>query len=124
MKRIVFARQILKKEKITQKDIEVILKVCGKDIFQRIKGENLPTESSLIKIYATTIEGARRLVLILDESIQVGHFLFYRKKEDPIGKNISIKNPEFKKALQQYLKLWDEDMEKDNFEIVELGNCT
>lgn len=120
MKRIVFARQILKKEKITQKDIGVILKVCGKYIFQRIKGENLPTEYSLIKIYVTTIEGARRLVLILDESIQVGHFLFYRKKEDPIGKNISIKNPEFKKALQQYLKLWDEDMEKDNFEIVEL----
>lgn len=120
MKRIVFARQIVKKEKITQKEKEVILKVCGKDIFQRIKGEDLPTESSLIKIYVTTMEGARRLVLILDESIQVAHFLFYRKKEDPIGKNISIKNPEFKKLLQQYLKLWEEDMEKDNFEVVEL----
>jgi len=33
-------------------------------------------------------------------------------------KNISIKNPEFKKALQQYLKLWNEDMEKDNFERI------
>ena len=122
MKRIVFSRQILKKEKVTSNDIEVILKVCEKNIFQRIKGEQLPAESSLIKIYATTIEGARRLVLILDESIGIEHFLFFRKKDDPIGKNISIKNPEFKQSLQNYLKLWDEDMAKDNFEILEIPN--
>lgn len=120
MKRIVFSHQILKKEKLTPKDIEVIIKVCKKDIFRRIKGENIPSESSLIKIYTTTIEGSRRLVLVLDEVINVGHFLFYRKKDDSIGKNISIKNPEFKKTLQQYLKLWDKDMANDNFEIVEL----
>jgi len=121
MKRIVFSHQILKKEKLTSKEIEVIVKVCEKDIFQRIKGENLPSESSLIKIYTTTTEGARRLVLVFDETINVGHFLFYRKKDDPIGKNISIKNPDFKKALQQYLMIWDKDMCRDNFEIVELN---
>jgi hypothetical protein len=124
MKRIVFSHQILKKEKLTQKDIAVIVKVCEKDIFKRIKGENIPSESSLIKIYTTTIEGARRLVLVLDEVINVGHFLFYRKKDDSIGKNISIKNPEFKKALHQYLKLWDKDMENNKFEIIELSNHT
>lgn len=121
MKRIVFSHRILKKEKLLPKDIEVIVKVCEKDIFTKIKGENLLSESSLIKIYITTIEGAQRLVLILDEKINVGHFLLYRKKDDSVGKNISLKNPEFRKILKQYLNLWNEDMEKDNFEIIELS---
>ena len=60
------------------------------------------------------------MVLVLDEAIDVGHFLFYRKKEDTIGKNVSIKNPQFKKALQQYLRLWEKDVENDDFEIIEL----
>lgn len=122
MRSIVFANQILKKEKLSPRDIEVIVKVCKKDIFARIKGENIPNEASLIKIYTTTIQGARRLVLILDEEIKIGHFLLYRKKDDPVGKNISLKNPEFKKILQQYLSLWNADMESDNFEIIDLSD--
>lgn len=71
-------------------------------------------------MYVTTIEGSRRLVLVLDEKINVGYFLFFRKKDNPIGKKISIKNPEFKKVLQQYLQFLDEDMEGDNFQIIQL----
>ncbi len=122
MKTIVFAKRLIKKEKITLKEKSVIVKVCQKDIFTKIKGQNLPNTSSLIKIYATTIEGARRLVLVLDEEIGVGYVLFFRKKDDVIGKNISIKNPNFKKSLQKYLQILDEDMDNDNFEIVDLNS--
>lgn len=123
MNKIVFANQITKKEKLTPLDVDNIVKVCKKDIFTRIKGEEIPDNSSLIKIYTTTLEGARRLVLILDEEIQVGHFLFYRKKDDSLGANISIKNPLFKKSLLHYLQLWNEDMEKESFEIVDLWSA-
>ncbi len=120
MKKLVFSQQIVNKEKITTRDMVDILGVCMKNIFQRIKGDNLPTNASLVKIYVTTISGARRLVILFDESIQVGHFLFYRKKNDPIGKNISIKNPQFKKELTKYLKIWSEDIENDNFKVISL----
>jgi hypothetical protein len=119
MKSVVFSRHLIRKEQLTQKEIEIIVKVCKKDIFTKIKGENIPDESSLVKIYVTTIEGARRLVLLFDEKTNVKYFLFFRKKDDPIGKNVSIKNPKFKEKLYQYLRILDEDMMNDNFEIVE-----
>jgi len=120
MKRIIFSNRLIKKENLSQKDIDIIIKSSQKNIFTKIKGDDLPKETSLIKIYVTTINEAKRLVFLLDEETSVGHFLFFRKKEDLLGKNISIKNPKFKEALRQYLKIWDEDMKNDNFEIIEL----
>lgn len=120
MKQVVFSKQISKKEKLSKRNFEIILRACKKGLLTKIKGKDLPKASSLVKIYVTTIEGARRLVLVLDEKINVGYFLFFRKKDDRIGENISIKNPEFKKVLQQYLQFLDEDMEDGNFEIIKL----
>lgn len=120
MKRLVFSKQIVKKEKLTKKEQNIVVKVCKKNIFRKIKGNRLPADSSLIKIYATTIEGSRRIVLLFDEEGSIGYFLFFRKKDDVIGKNISIKNPEFKKALYKYLDILDIDIEGDMFEVIEL----
>jgi hypothetical protein len=97
-----------------------VIEVCKKNIFTKIKGNKLPVDSSLIKIYATTVEGARRIVLLFDEKIKAGYFLFFRKKDDLIGKNVSIKNPEFKKELHKYLDILDSDIEENMFEIIEL----
>lgn len=38
-------------------------------------------------------------------------FLFYRSKNDKIGKNITINNPEFRKMLHTYLALLEADIE-------------
>ncbi len=121
MKKIVLADQIVKKEKITRKNLGVIVKVIRKGIFKKIKGQNLPKDSSLIKVYATTVEGARRIVFLLDCEIDVVYFLFFRKKDDPIGKNISINNKFFKESLVKYLKILDQDIEDDNFEVVNIN---
>ncbi len=120
MKRVVFTHRLIKKEKLSQTDIDVVIKSCKKGIFTPLKGVDIPSETSLIKIYVTTIQGARRIALLLDEEIGVAHFLFFRKKDDPIGKNMSIKNPVFKKTLKQYLQLWELDVKDDNFDIFEL----
>ncbi len=121
MRIIVFTRTLVKNEYLSSEDVDVIVKSCKKCIFTRIKGKSLPTGSSLIKIYTTTIQGTRRIVILFDEESKAGHFLFFRSKDDSIGKNISIKNPSFKKLLQKYLILWDRDMESDNYDIIKLS---
>ena len=75
-----------------------------------IKGEELPKGSRLVKLYVTTIAGARRIVFLVDVETGTGFLLFYRGKNDTIGKNITIKNPVFRKRLLQYLDLLQSDL--------------
>lgn len=77
--------------------------------------------TKLIKIYATTVGGARRMVHLVDAASGDVFFLFYRTKNDRIGENITIRNPEFKKKLQEYLVILFEDLKDDNFDVMELG---
>lgn len=120
MKKLVFSQKLIKKEKLKENDKNIVIKVCKKNIFTKIKGRNIPADSSLIKIYVTTVEGAKRIVLLFDEEVQVGYFLFFRNKDDSVGKNISLRNPAFKKTLDIHLNLLGEDMAQENFEIVQL----
>jgi hypothetical protein len=53
----------------------------------------------LIKVYATSKTGAKRIVFLLETATTDRFFLFYRDKDDEIGKNVTIKNPLFKKTL-------------------------
>ncbi len=112
--KVVIADSIRKKEfrqgKIPQNDLESILRGYSEGIYVQIKGESLPKGSRLVKLYVTTIQGARRIVFLVDVETNVGFFLFYRSKNDILGKNISIKNPEFKKRLLQYLDLLSTDI--------------
>lgn len=111
---VVIAFGIQKKEfkhgKIPPKDLEILLGAYAEGISVSIKGESLPKGSRLVKLYVTTTEGARRIVFLVDVESATGFFLFYRGKNDPIGKNISIKNPAFRKRLVQYLDLLQSDI--------------
>ncbi len=108
-------RKEFKRGEIPQKDLETILGSYAEGIMVPIKGENLPKGSRLVKLYVTTVEGARRIVFLVDVETNAGFFLFYRGKNDPIGKNISIKNPAFHKRLLQYLDLLQADIAGQNF---------
>src|SRR5439155_325274 len=112
--KVVFAKSIQKKEfsrgLILQSDLEIILHAYAKGIFTAIKGESLPKGSRLIKLYVTTVSEAKRIVFLLEVGTGTGFFLFYRGKNDALGKNISIKNPAFKKRLLQYLDLLRHDI--------------
>lgn len=80
----------------------------------------MPVGTKLIKIYATTVGGARRMVHLVDVASGDVFFLFYRTKNDRIGENITIKNPEFKRKLQEYLVILFEDLENDDFDTVDI----
>lgn len=111
---IVIAHSIRRREfkqgKIPPRDLEIILSSYAEGIMVPIKGEALPKGSRLVKLYVTTIAGARRIVFLVDVETSIGFFLFYRGKNDIIGKNITIKNPAFRKRLLQYLDLLQSDI--------------
>ncbi len=119
-------RQICRKEfgqnEVPSLHKEVILRAHRKGVAglaARLKGQSLPKHSRLIKVYATTTGGPRRLVFLVDTRSDRAYLLFYRDKNDEVGANISIKNPAFSGQLQRYLQLLLEDIDNGNIEIVE-----
>ena len=117
--KVIFSHTISRKEKISELKAKII-KAYAKGIFTKIKGEQLPSGTSLIKIYTTTICGAGRLVFLVDMKSMDGFFLFFRAKNDPIGFNITIKNLKFKSVLHRYLKLLQKDLHDKNYEAFEV----
>ena len=105
------------KKGMAQTDLRNILRGFQEGIFTIIKGENLPKGSRLIKVYSTTVAGARRIVFLVDVANNEAFFLFYRSKNDKIGKNISIHNQEFKKVLHKYLALLDADIDSGAVDV-------
>lgn len=123
--KIVVAQSIRKREfghgQMPPTDLEVILRAYAKGIGIPLKGEALPRGSRLVKLHVTTAGGARRIVFLVDIKTGTGYFLFYRGKNDAIGKNITIKNPTFRKTLSRYLSLLHADMGADRFTAYEIG---
>lgn len=114
--RIIFPRTLLMKEAIGQREKEWLLKAVSKGIYKIIKGSDLPGNSELRKLYMTTVIGPRRAVFIVNLHTKDLFFLFLRSKKDPIGQNITIKNPLFKKTLHAYLTILREDIRNKNFD--------
>lgn len=118
--KLVFARSIVKREfrrwQIPPNDLRIILHGFQKGIFTSIKGSRLPVNSRLVKIYATTVSGARRIVILVNVATGDGFFLFYRSKNDSLGKNISVQNPLFRAMLHKYLLLLTADIAEENFQ--------
>ena len=75
-----------------------------------IKGEDLPAKTRLLKAYATSSAGPRRIVWLLQVAEGDLFFLFCRGKNDAVGENITLKNPEFGTALKKHLKLLAADI--------------
>jgi hypothetical protein len=116
---LVIAKAICRKEfgaeEIPDKFIDVLRRSMAIDLATVIKGSNLPPASKLLKVYATSPEGARRIIHLL--SVQDGtlFLLFFRDKKDPIGQNITIHNKEFRRQLHKHLDLLAKDLEGENY---------
>jgi hypothetical protein len=70
----------------------------------------------LIKAYATSKRGPKRIVYLLLVEGGDMFLLFYRGKNDPVGRNVSMANPAFRTALEKYLALLEADISGGNIE--------
>jgi hypothetical protein len=74
----------------------------------------------LLKAYATSPRGAKRVVYLLVLDGGDLFLLFYRSKDDPLGRNVSLSNPEFREALDKHLSLLEADIARGDIEAVML----
>ncbi len=95
---------------------EVVIESFKKGIYTVIKGIDLPKNTNTYKIYATTIQGARRILYLVNTKTGDAALLFYRSKNDRIGNNMSVKNPEFCQALIKHIRIFYKDFEAGNVE--------
>ncbi|MBI2928239.1 MAG: hypothetical protein HYY24_21430 [Verrucomicrobia bacterium] len=100
--------------------LDVLRRALRPALLLAIKGEGLPVKSRLLKAYATSRSGPRRIVLLLLVEHDDLFLLFYRPKGDKIGDNISINNPAFKSALARYLALLRSDIASHAIEEIPL----
>ena len=87
--KVVFSHALTKKESLSSVEKGWLLKAFAKGIYQFIKGDFLPANSKLAKLYMTTTVGA----------------------------NITMKNQKFKETLKKYLLLLKEDLKNKKFQI-------
>mgnify|MGYP001627643584 CR=1 FL=1 len=84
-----------------------------------IAGKDLPAGTRLLKSYATSPAGPKRVIYLLVVDDGDVFLLFYRGKNDAIGSNASMSNPAFKAALSKHLALLEEDIRKGRIETLD-----
>ena len=62
------------------------------------------------------MHGPKRIVYLLAVEDSDMFLLFYRGKNDPVGRNVSIANPAFRSALEKYFFLLEADILDGNIE--------
>jgi hypothetical protein len=88
------------------------------ELAQPIAGKSLPKGTRLLKTYATTKQGPRRILYLLVVEGGDLFVLFYRDKNDLVGENMSPKNAAFNNQLSKHLDLLREDILKDRVEQI------
>lgn len=111
--RVFLSAQIRRREfgrAVAPADLKVIGRSARSALAVPIAARGLPPRTQLIKAYATSKGGPRRVVYLL--SVEDGDLflLFYRSKNDPIGRNVSMANPVFREALDKHLALLEADI--------------
>ena len=111
--RVLISDQIRRKEfesKVSEDDLSVLARSARAALSIPLAAPGLPPCTRLIKAYATSKRGPTRIVYLLAVDDGDMFLLFYRGKNDPIGRNASIANPAFRSALEKYLALLEADI--------------
>lgn len=99
-------------------DKETLLDGARLGLAQPIAGKDLPKGTRLLKVYATTKQGPRRILYLLVVAEGDLFVLFYRDKKDAVGENMSPKNTAFNAELEKHLELLREDILKNRIEEI------
>jgi hydroxymethylglutaryl-CoA reductase len=120
---LIIGHSIRQKEfgsEIPDADREVIVRSARVDLATAIKGDQLPRGTRLLKAYATSLTGARRIVFLLEVEEGDLFLLFYRNKKDAVGANMTIQNKAFKTQLNKHLNALKDDLDSGSFEVLDL----
>jgi hypothetical protein len=99
-------------------DVEVLRRSARVALTTPLKGEGLPKGTRLLKAYATSARGPRRIVFLLAVEEDDLFLLFYRGKSDEIGKNITLANPAFRRQLNRHLDLLLQDIAAGRTQVI------
>ncbi len=103
---------------ISSADKETLLEGARVCLSASIAGHGLPKGTRLLKAYATTKQGPRRILYLLVVQENDFFVLFYRPKQDDVGANMSPKNPVFSSALTKHLDLLRVDLAAGRIEQI------
>ena len=116
---VFISAQIRRKEfgrKVPAEDLPVVARSARAALGIPIAARGLPPHTQLIKAYATSKRGPKRIVYLLAVEDGDMFLLFYRGKNDPIGENASMSNPAFRAALDKYPALLETDIADGDIE--------
>ena len=100
-------------------DVEVLRRSARVALATPLKGEGLPKGTRLLKAYATSARGPRRIVYLLAVEEDDLFLLFYRGKSDEIGKNVTLANPVFRRQLNRHLNLLLQDIAAGRTQVID-----
>ena len=103
---------------IPSADKATLLEGARISLTEAIAGRGLPKGTRLLKAYATTKQGPRRILYLLVVAKGDLFVLFYRDKQDKVGANMSPKNEAFNVVLAKHLDLLREDIAADRIEEI------
>ena len=106
---------------IAPADKEALLAGARVCLTASIAGHGLPKGTRLLKAYATTKQGPRRILYLLVVQQRDLFVVFYRTKEDDVGANMSPRNPAFSSALTKHLDLLRDDLAAGRIEEITPG---
>ena len=115
------AERIRKREfgrEIASADKEALLAGARVCLTASIAGHGLPKGTRLLKSYATTKQGPRRILYLLVVQQRDLFVVFYRTKGDDVGANMSPRNPAFSSALTKHLDLLRDDLAAGRIEEI------
>jgi hypothetical protein len=103
---------------ISSADKETLLEGARDCLTASIAGHGLPKGTRLLKAYATTKQGPRRILYLLVVQEKDLFVLFHRTKQDDVGANMSPKNPALSSALTKHLDLLRDDLAAGRIEEI------
>lgn len=120
---VIVSHQIRQKEfgaKVPGDAKEVLIRSSRVALATPIASKGLPPATHLLKAYATSPQGPRRIVYLLAVEDGTLFLLFYRDKNDAVGANISPKNTAFATQLEKHLALLHSDIATGHFDEIQI----
>jgi hypothetical protein len=103
--------------KIPADALKALIRAARVALTTPIASKGLPPKTRLLKGYATSAQGPRRIVYLLAVEDGTLFLLFYRSKNDAVGENVSPKNPAFAKQLEKHLDFLLTDLAAKKFDV-------